>query len=79
METIPLHYYLILAATLFSISIMGIFLNRKNVVILLMCIELMLLAVNINSLITWVTSPGKCSYFLYYRLQPPRPLLVSLY
>ncbi len=48
METVPLHYYLILAATLFSISVMGIFLNRKNVVILLMCIELMLLAVNIN-------------------------------
>lgn len=48
METIPLHYYLILSAVLFSISIMGIFLNRKNVVILLMCIELMLLAVNIN-------------------------------
>ncbi|GMQ91764.1 MAG: NADH-quinone oxidoreductase subunit NuoK [Gammaproteobacteria bacterium] len=48
METVPLHYYLILAAILFSISVMGIFLNRKNVVILLMCIELMLLAVNIN-------------------------------
>jgi len=40
--------YLILAAILFCISIAGIFLNRKNVIILLMCIELMLLAVNIN-------------------------------
>ncbi len=40
--------YLILAAVLFCISIAGIFLNRKNVIILLMCIELMLLAVNIN-------------------------------
>lgn len=40
--------YLVLAAILFCISIAGIFLNRKNVIILLMCIELMLLAVNIN-------------------------------
>jgi len=40
--------FLILAAVLFCISIAGIFLNRKNVIILLMCIELMLLAVNIN-------------------------------
>ncbi|HED16158.1 MAG TPA: NADH-quinone oxidoreductase subunit NuoK [Gammaproteobacteria bacterium] len=40
--------YLILAAVIFCISIAGIFLNRKNVIILLMCIELMLLAVNIN-------------------------------
>ncbi len=39
---------LILAALLFCISVAGIFLNRKNVIILLMCIELMLLAVNMN-------------------------------
>ncbi len=45
---IPLSSYLILAAILFSISIAGIFINRKNVIVLLMCIELMLLAVNIN-------------------------------
>jgi len=45
---IPLNYYLILGALLFSISMVGIFLNRKNVVILLMAIELNLLAVNIN-------------------------------
>ena len=45
---IPLHYYLILSALLFAISIVGIFLNRKNVIILLMAIELMLLAVNMN-------------------------------
>ena len=45
---IALSDYLILAAILFSISIAGIFINRKNVIILLMCIELMLLAVNIN-------------------------------
>ncbi len=40
--------YLILGAILFSLSIAGIFLNRKNVIILLMSIELMLLAVNMN-------------------------------
>lgn len=45
---IPLNYYLILAAILFSISLAGIFINRKNIIILLMCIELMLLAVNFN-------------------------------
>lgn len=45
---IPLSHYLILAALLFALSIAGIFLNRKNVIILLMSIELMLLAVNLN-------------------------------
>ena len=45
---IPLTHYLILGAVLFAISVVGIFLNRKNVIILLMAIELMLLAVNIN-------------------------------
>lgn len=45
---IALSDYLIVAAILFSLSIAGIFLNRKNVLLLLMCIELMLLAVNIN-------------------------------
>lgn len=39
---------LILAAILFCISVAGIFINRKNVIVLLMCIELMLLAVNMN-------------------------------
>ena len=39
---------LLLAAVLFCISVAGIFINRKNVIILLMCIELMLLAVNMN-------------------------------
>ncbi len=47
---IPLTHFLILGALLFSISIAGIFLNRKNMLIILMCIELMLLAVNINFL-----------------------------
>ena len=45
---IALSDYLMVGAVLFSLSIAGIFLNRKNVIILLMCIELMLLAVNIN-------------------------------
>ncbi|MEW7995372.1 MAG: NADH-quinone oxidoreductase subunit NuoK [gamma proteobacterium symbiont of Ctena orbiculata] len=45
---IALSDYLILGAILFAISIAGIFINRKNVIVLLMCVELMLLAVNIN-------------------------------
>ena len=45
---IPLNYYLIVAAILFSIGLAGIFVNRKNIIVLLMCIELMLLAVNFN-------------------------------
>ena len=45
---IALSDYLILGAILFCIAIAGIFINRKNIIILLMCIELMLLAVNIN-------------------------------
>ena len=45
---ISLGHYLALAAVLFCISVAGIFINRKNVIVLLMCIELMLLAVNIN-------------------------------
>lgn len=45
---ISLSHYLILGAILFAISVVGIFLNRKNVIILLMAIELMLLAVNTN-------------------------------
>lgn len=45
---IELSDYLIVGAILFCLSVAGIFLNRKNVIILLMCIELMLLAVNTN-------------------------------
>lgn len=45
---IGLPHYLTLAAVLFSLGAAGIFLNRKNVILLLMCIELMLLAVNFN-------------------------------
>ena len=46
--TLTLTHYLILSSLLFGISAMGIFMNRKNVLILLMSIELMLLAVNYN-------------------------------
>ncbi|MGQ0524705.1 MAG: NADH-quinone oxidoreductase subunit NuoK [Betaproteobacteria bacterium] len=45
---ISLAHYLVLGAMLFAISVVGIFLNRRNVIILLMAIELMLLAVNLN-------------------------------
>ena len=46
--TIGLAHYLTVAAILFTLGIFGIFLNRKNVIVILMSIELMLLAVNIN-------------------------------
>ncbi|MCC2644477.1 MAG: NADH-quinone oxidoreductase subunit NuoK [Burkholderiales bacterium] len=45
---IGMNHFLILSAILFAISIMGIFLNRKNIIVVLMAIELMLLAVNFN-------------------------------
>ena len=45
---IPVSHYLTLAAILFTTGVFGIFLNRKNVIIILMSIELILLAVNIN-------------------------------
>jgi NADH-quinone oxidoreductase subunit K len=45
---IPVNHYLILTAILFGLSLVGILLNRKNVILLLVCVELMLLAVNTN-------------------------------
>ncbi len=45
---LTLSHYLVLGAVLFAIAVVGIFLNRKNVIVLLMAIELMLLAVNLN-------------------------------
>jgi NADH-quinone oxidoreductase subunit K len=45
---LTLSHFLVLGALLFAVSVVGIFLNRKNVIILLMAIELMLLAVNMN-------------------------------
>ena len=46
--TIGLPHYMVLAGLLFSIAVAGIFINRRNLILLLMCIELMLLAVNMN-------------------------------
>ena len=53
-------HYLVLAAVLFSLSVAGIFLNRKNVIVLLMCLELMLLAVNTNfvAFSRWLGDPS---------------------
>ena len=48
MIDIGLEHYLTLGAIIFTIGIVGIFLNRKNIIVILMCIELILLAVNIN-------------------------------
>ena len=45
---VTLPHYLVLGAILFAISVVGIFLNRRNIIVLLMAIELMLLAVNLN-------------------------------
>jgi NADH-quinone oxidoreductase subunit K len=47
-KLLTLAHFLVLGAVLFALSIIGIFLNRRNVIVLLMAIELMLLAVNIN-------------------------------
>ena len=46
--SVGLSHYLVLGAILFAISVVGIFLNRRNLIVLLMAIELMLLAVNLN-------------------------------
>ncbi len=48
---IPMSHYLILSSILFSISLAGIFLNRKNIIIMLMSLELMFLAINFNFII----------------------------
>ena len=48
---IPMSYYLILSSILFSISLAGIFLNRKNIIIMLMSLELMFLSINYNFII----------------------------
>ena len=48
MTTLTLGHFLSLSAVLFALSVVGIFLNRKNLIVLLMAIELMLLAVNMN-------------------------------
>ena len=47
-EVLSHQHFLILASILFTIGVSGIFINRKNIITMLMCVELMLLAVNIN-------------------------------
>jgi len=47
-NTLTVNHYVVLGAILFAISVVGIFLNRRNLIVLLMAIELMLLAVNLN-------------------------------
>ena len=65
--TIGLPHYLTVAAILFTIGVFGIFLNRKNIIIILMSVELILLAVNINFvafsvyLATWSARSSPCS------------------
>ncbi len=66
---IGLSHYLILAAILFTISVVGIFLNRKNIIILLMSIELMLLAVNINFIaFSHYLNDISCQIFVFFIL-----------
>lgn len=45
---IPISYYILLSASIFSISLIGIFFNRRNLILILLCVELMLLASTIN-------------------------------
>ena len=61
--TIGLGHYLAVGAILFTLGILGIFLNRKNIIVILMSIELILLAVNINLVAfstSSATSSGRC-------------------
>ena len=72
---VTLSHYLILAALLFSISIAGIVINRKNIIILLMSIELMLLSVNLNFIAFshyLDDLAGQVFVFSFSPLPPPR-------
>ena len=48
---IPVNHYLIMAAIMFGLGLVGILINRRNIILLLVCIELMLLAVNTNFIV----------------------------
>ena len=76
---ITLEHYLTVAAVLFVIGIFGLFLNRKNIIILLMSIELMLLSVNIN-LVAFSSFLNDLTWFLYLVLNwsPVRPIYDSV-
>ena len=69
MTEIGLGHYLTLGAVIFSIGIIGIFLNRKNIIVILMSIELILLAVNINLVAFSIFLGRSCRtsfYFIYF-------------
>lgn len=69
MLEVGLVHYLVLAAILFCIAIAGIFINRKNLIVLLMSIELMLLAVNINFVaISYYTATMEGQVFVFFIL-----------
>ena len=75
---IPLNYYLILGAIIFCLGLLGLVINRKNVLILLMCVELLLLAVNMNFIAYshyLHDLAGQIFVFLSLLLLPWKPLL----
>lgn len=67
METISLEHYLVLGAILFAIGVFGIFMNRRNVIVILMSVELILLSVTIN-LVAFSTSLGDLTGQLFAML-----------
>ena len=69
MTSITLGHYLSLGAILFTMSIIGIFMNRKNLIVLLMAIELMLLAVNLNFVaFSHYLADMACQVFVFFIL-----------
>ena len=70
--SITLGHYLTLGAILFALSVIGIFLNRKNLIVLLMAIELMLLAVNMN-FVAFSHYLGDLNLSLIHISEPTRP------
>ena len=64
---IPVTHYLILAAVLFGLSLVGVMLNRKNIILLLICVELMLLAINTNFIAAAEAAIGLAIVMLLYR------------
>ena len=72
--TLTLGHFLSLGAMLFALSVIGIFLNRKNLIVLLMAIELMLLAVNMNFVaFSYYTHTHTHIQIHRYRLSSPPP------
>ena len=66
---LTLSHFLILGAVLFAISVVGIFLNRRNIIVLLMAIELMLLAVNLNFIaFSYFLADGAGQVFVFFIL-----------